>query len=94
MCKKRERRYRFLDYAPPIVAFIAAVAAVVGSPKWNIEASGFSKITPFGWMVLAIGLLALITSMMRTDPSRSSGWRTMRCTTRTTRSSGSSWRTQ
>lgn len=63
MNKKRERRYRFLDYAPPIVVFIAAVAAVVGSPKWNIEASGFSKITPFGWMVLAIGLLALITSI-------------------------------
>lgn len=64
MTKERDRRFRFLDHAPPIVAFIAAIAAVVGSPKWKTEASGFSKITPFGWLVLAIGLLALVTSLL------------------------------
>ena len=63
MSKEKDRHFRFLDYAPPIVAFIAAVAAVVGSPKWNTAASGLSKITSFGWLVLVIGLLALITSL-------------------------------
>ena len=35
MTKEKDRRFRFLDYVPPIVAFIAAIAAVVGSPKWD-----------------------------------------------------------
>lgn len=70
MSKKRERRFRFLDYAPPIVAFIAAIAAVVGSPKWDTAAPGLSKITPFGWIVLAIGLLALVTSLIVTSRNK------------------------
>lgn len=67
---RTHRRFQFLDYVPPVVAFVAAVAAVVGSPKWDTAASGFSKITPFGWIVLAIGLLALITSMLVTSHNR------------------------
>lgn len=70
MTKGKDRRFRFLDYAPPIVAFIAAIAAVAGSPKWDAGASGFSKITPFGWIVLAIGLLALISSILVTSRNR------------------------
>ena len=54
MTKEKDRRFRFLDYVPPIVAFIAAIAALVGSPKWDKAAPGFSKITSFGWIVLAI----------------------------------------
>lgn len=67
---RNERRFRFLDYAPPIVAFIAAIAAVVGSPKWDTAAPGLAKITPFGWLVLAIGLLALVTSLSMTSRSK------------------------
>jgi hypothetical protein len=63
MTKERNRRFRFLEYAPPIIAFAAAIAAVVGSPKWDTAARGLWRITPFGWVVLAIGLLALITSL-------------------------------
>jgi len=32
----------------------AAIAVVVGSPQWSFFAYGFTKITPFGWTVLAI----------------------------------------
>ncbi len=70
MTKGKNRRFRFLDYAPPIVAFIAAMVAVVGSPKWDTSAPGFSKITLFGWIVLAIGLLALVTSLLVTSRNK------------------------
>lgn len=48
---REKQRIRFLDYMPPIVAFFAAVAAVIGSPKWAPDGSGLSKITLFGWSV-------------------------------------------
>lgn len=70
MTQEKERRFRFLDYAPPIVAFIAAIAAVVGSPKWDTAAPGVAKITLFGWLVLAIGLLALVTSLLVTSRNK------------------------
>jgi hypothetical protein len=55
-----------LDYLPPVIAFSAAVVAVVGAPKWNDQATGFAKITHIGWMVLFIGFLALAVSMVVT----------------------------
>lgn len=55
-----------LDYVPPVIAFIAAGAAVVGSPKWDPEAEGLLKITPYGWFVLTVGALALIASLLVT----------------------------
>jgi hypothetical protein len=67
---RKRHRFQSLDYVPPVVAFLAAVAAVVGSPKWNSDASSFAKITPFGWIVLAIGLLALITSVLVTSRNK------------------------
>ncbi|MFC5580971.1 hypothetical protein [Rhodanobacter terrae] len=67
---RKNYRFQILDYVPPIVAFLAAVAAIIGSPKWSPDASGFSKITPFGWVVLAIGFLALITSMLVTSRNK------------------------
>lgn len=57
---------KFLDYIPPIIAFVAAVVAIVGAPKWNEKALGIFKITPLGWAVLGIGLLALIASLLVT----------------------------
>jgi hypothetical protein len=70
MIRGMDRRFRLLDYAPPVVAFIAAVAAVVGSPKWDATAPGLAKVTPYGWLVLAIGLLALATSVSVTSRNR------------------------
>lgn len=67
---RKDQRFQFLDYVPPIVAFLAAVAAVIGSPKWDPQAPGFSKITSFGWIVLGIGLLALIISMLVTSRNK------------------------
>ena len=67
---RKDYRFQILDYVPPIVAFLAAVAAIIGSPKWSPDASGFSKITPFGWAVLLIGFLALVTSMLVTSRNK------------------------
>ncbi|SDK32434.1 hypothetical protein [Stenotrophomonas pavanii] len=64
-------RSTILDYVPPLIAFIAAVAAVIGSPKWDSKASGLLKLTPFGWSVLAIGLLALVASILVTARNKS-----------------------
>ncbi|MDO9453944.1 MAG: hypothetical protein Q7J29_13920 [Stagnimonas sp.] len=55
---------RLLDYIPSVISFAAAVAAVVGSPKWDSQASGFAKITPYGWGVMAIGATALAASLL------------------------------
>lgn len=57
---QKHPRFQFLDYVPPIV----------GSPKWDPQAPGFSKITPFGWIVLGIGLLALVISMLVTSRNK------------------------
>lgn len=64
-------RFAILDYVPPIIAFVAAIAAVIGSPKWDSKANGLLKITPFGWIVLAIGLLALVASVLVTARNKS-----------------------
>lgn len=67
----RQNRFpKYLDYMPPIIAFMAAVMAVVGSPKWNEKAVGFAKITPLGWLVLVIGFLALIATLLITMRNR------------------------
>lgn len=55
-----------LDYVPPVIAFVAAAVAVVGSQKWDAEAAGLLKITPYGWAVLGIGALALVASILVT----------------------------
>lgn len=61
---KQSRFTRASDYAPPAVAFIAAVGAVVGAPKWNEQAEGLAKLTPLGWTVVGIGLAALVASIL------------------------------
>jgi hypothetical protein len=62
----RSRWSSVLDFLPPVVAFAAAIFAVVGAPKWNTDATGFAKITPVGWVVVSIGLLALASSLLVT----------------------------
>jgi len=64
------RLSELLDYVPPVVAFIAAAVAVIGSPKWNSAVLGLSRITPLGWVVLAIGVMALIASVLVTSRNK------------------------
>ncbi|MFC5742740.1 hypothetical protein [Dyella tabacisoli] len=63
---KRIHLPKFLDYIPPIIAFAAAVVAIVGTPKWDGTAVGIAKITPLGWLVLGIGLMALMATVLIT----------------------------
>jgi hypothetical protein len=63
---KNVRLPKFLDYIPPVIAFVAAVVAIVGTSKWNENATGIYKVTPLGWMVLGIGLLALLATLLIT----------------------------
>lgn len=66
----KERFPKILDYFPPIFAFAAAIAAVVGAPKWEANATGFSRVTPLGWVVLAIAATALVASILLTARNR------------------------
>ncbi|TAJ52987.1 MAG: hypothetical protein EPN60_18600 [Nevskiaceae bacterium] len=68
----RSRLSRSLDYVPPVVAFIAALVAVVGAPKWNEAAIGLSKVTLVGWVVVGIGAVALMTSLLVTKRNHAS----------------------
>lgn len=61
---------KLLDFIPPILAFAAAIVAVVGAPKWDAAATGFARITPLGWLVLAIGTMALTASILLTVRNR------------------------
>jgi hypothetical protein len=63
---KKRRFFKILDYLPPAVAFAAAVIAVIGSPGWDPNATGLSKVTAAGWFVLLLGAAALITSILIT----------------------------
>ena len=63
---KPSRFSKALDYLPPLVAFGAALVAVIGSPKWNEEGAGIDKVTPHGWIVAGIALVALITTLLVT----------------------------
>jgi hypothetical protein len=66
MSSTSEKTSRFLDYLPPIIAFAAAIGALVGTSKWDEHAVGFSRIRPLGWAVLGVGVLALISSFLVT----------------------------
>ena len=63
---KPSRFARALDYAPPTIAFIAAIGAIMGAPKWNEQASGLARLTALGWTIVAVGLAALIASILMT----------------------------
>ena len=63
---EKTRFSKLLNYLPAVIAFSAAVVAVIGAPKWNAQADGFSKITSQGWLVLAIGAMALCASILVT----------------------------
>jgi hypothetical protein len=63
---KTPRASRTLDYLPPLVAFGAALVAIVGAPKWNEQGIGFEKITFTGWTVIGISFAALVTTLLIT----------------------------
>jgi hypothetical protein len=63
---KTHRFPKFLEYFSPLIAFAAAIAAVVGVPKWSDQATGLAKVTQLGWLVLVIGLVAMTISLLIT----------------------------
>lgn len=67
---RRKDFVKALDYVPPVVAFVAATAAVVGAQRWDSTAVGLLKITPSGWMVLVIGAMALVASLLVTSRNK------------------------
>lgn len=63
---KIARTSKALDYIPPMVAFGAALVAIVGAPKWNDQGVGIDKITSTGWIVAGISLAALLATLLVT----------------------------
>lgn len=55
---------KLFDYLPALVAFVASLFAIVGNPKWDHNAVGWAKITFDGWVVIAIGVAALTSSLI------------------------------
>ncbi len=54
------------DYIPSIVAFAAALVALVGKPKWDPEKRGLRRLTPAGRLTLALASIALLSSFALT----------------------------
>lgn len=61
---KKSRGFKILDYLPPVVAFSAALVAIVGDPKWNSQGIGTGKITSIGWIVVGISFAALVATLL------------------------------
>jgi len=55
-----------LDYSPSIVAFAAALIALVGKPKWDPEKRGLQRLTSSGRLTLALATIALLSSFVLT----------------------------
>jgi hypothetical protein len=64
-----KHRFRVLDYLAPSIALVASVVAVIGTPKWNDEATGLSKLTSLGWITLIVGVLAFIATCIADQSS-------------------------
>jgi len=54
---------RTLEYIPALVAFVAALIAVVGAPKWDTAKRGFGRPTITGRAVIALATVALLASL-------------------------------
>ncbi len=50
------------DYIPSIVAFAAALVALVGKPKWDPKKRGLRRLTLTGRLTLALASVALLSS--------------------------------
>lgn len=48
-----------LPYISAVGAFLAALIAIVGKPKWDPDKSGFRKLTPTGRVAATLAILAL-----------------------------------
>lgn len=55
-----------LVFIPSIVAFAAALVALVGRPKWDPEKRGLHRLTGAGWFTLMLASVALISSFALT----------------------------
>src|SRR6266568_8966791 len=55
-----------VDYLPSIVAFAAALVALVGKPKWDPEKRGLRRLTLTGRLTLALASIAILSSFALT----------------------------
>lgn len=53
-------------YLPPVVAFFAALLAIVGAPKWDASKRGWHRLTRAGRLTLLLAGLALVASLVVT----------------------------
>src|SRR5574341_1248547 len=54
------------DYIPSLVAFAAALVALVGKPKWDPKQRGLRRLTVAGRLTLALATIALLSSFALT----------------------------
>jgi hypothetical protein len=55
-----------LDYLPSIVAFLAALAAIVGAPKWDPSKRGLQRLNTAGRVTLVVAAGAFVASVLTT----------------------------
>lgn len=55
-----------VHYIPSIVAFAAALVALIGKPKWDPEKRGLRRLTVTGRLTLALATIALLSSFALT----------------------------
>jgi hypothetical protein len=53
-------------YLPALVAFVAALVAVVGAPKWDATKRGWQRLTRVGRLTLVLATFALLGSLVLT----------------------------
>jgi hypothetical protein len=56
---------KVLGYISPPLAFVTFCLGMYGSTNWDSKVGGLGQITPQGWILIAIGLLAMVTSMFQ-----------------------------
>ena len=55
-----------LEYAPPIVAFVALATSIGGPLTWDATHQGLGQITALGWITITIGVIAMVISFVLT----------------------------
>jgi hypothetical protein len=57
---------KYLDFIPPLVAFIAVTIGVYPVTKWDATQEGFRQLTTWGWVTVGLGAAALVASILTT----------------------------
>ncbi len=57
---------KYLDFVPPVVAFIAVTIGVYPVTKWDATQDGLRQLTTWGWVTVGLGAAALLASILTT----------------------------